>query len=268
VALVFEHPSLRTRISTELAVGQLGGQPVYLVGSDVGLGVRESAFDVGRMLGAWVAVIVARTARDATLRALAEAASIPVVNGLTDREHPLQAAADVLTVQQTLGGVAGRTIAFVGDGNNVAVSLAIAAGSLGAHVRLVTPTAFAPASDLVALARARAGAAGGGVEVHHGDPREALAGAQIIYTDVWTSMGQEVDRDLRRSAFAGYAVNDALMAAAPHDSYVMHCLPAHRGEEIDEAWLWGPRSLVERQAANRLPATRAVLAAVAGPPLR
>ena len=266
VALVFEHPSLRTRVSTELAVGQLGGQPVYLVGADVGLGVRESAADVARTLGAWCAAIVARTVHDATLRELAAAAEIPVVNGLTDREHPLQALADVLTVQQIFGGLAGRTIVFVGDGNNVACSLAVAAGSLGATVRLATPAAYAPRSDLLALAKSRAVSATGRVEAFHGDPREAVADADVVYTDVWTSMGHEVERGVRRSAFAAHAVNDRLMAAAPAGARIMHCLPAHRGEEIEEQWLSGPRSLVGLQSANRLPAAKAVLAALIGGP--
>lgn len=265
VALVFEHPSLRTRISSELAVGQLGGQAVYLVGADVGLGVRESAADVGRTLGVWVAAIVARTVLDATLRELAAAAPVPVINGLTDREHPLQALADVLTIRQTLGDLAGRTVVFVGDGNNVAISLAIAAAALGARVRIATPVGHAPPADLLEVATARAAAGGGSIEVSHADPRASLPDADIVYTDVWTSMGQEVERDRRRSAFAGYTVNDALMASAPAAARVMHCLPAHPGEEIDTAWLWGPRSLVERQAANRLPAARAVLAALVGP---
>ena len=235
------------------------------MGSDVGLGVRESAADVGRTLGAWVAAIVARTVHDATLRELAAASAVPVVNGLTDLEHPLQALADVLTIAQVLGGLRGSVVAFVGDGNNVASSLAIAAGALGAEVRLATPAAHAVPDRLVELARRRAAAGGGSIEVVHADPRQALAGAQVVCTDVWTSMGQEVERDRRRSAFAGYTVNDTLMDAAPDDAWVMHCLPAHRGEEIEEAWLWGPRSLVQRQAANRLPAARAVLGAVAAP---
>jgi ornithine carbamoyltransferase len=264
VALLFEHPSLRTRLSTELAVGQLGGQPVYLVGSDVGLGRRESAADIARTLSAWVGAIVARTVEDATTRELARAAEVPVINGLTDREHPLQALADVLTIQEALGGVAGTTIAFVGDGNNVACSLAIAAGSLGATVRLVVPAAYAPPADLAALAAARAASGGGHVEVLHTTPAEGVSGADVVYTDVWTSMGRESESDGRRAAFAGYAVDDRLMAAAGSRSLVMHCLPAHRGEEIEAAWLEGPRSLVARQAHNRLPAAKAVLAAVIG----
>jgi ornithine carbamoyltransferase len=261
VALVFEHPSLRTRISTELAVGQLGGQAVYLVGSDVGLGRRESAHDIGRTLGAWVSAIVARTLHDETLREIAAATDVPVVNGLTDREHPLQAIADVLTIAEACGGVSGRTVTFVGDGNNVAASLAIAVTSLGGRMRLACPPGHRPPDDLLALAATRAAEGGGSLELHD-EPGLAAASADILYTDVWTSMGQESERPRRRDELAGFTIDAALLARARPGAWVMHCLPAHRGEEIDADILEGPRSLVPQQAENRLHAIKAVLVAL------
>jgi ornithine carbamoyltransferase len=259
VALVFEQPSLRTRVSTELAVGQLGGQSVYLFGGDVGIGRREAADDIGRTLGAWVAAIVARTLHDETLRALADGAAVPVINGLTDREHPLQAVADVLTVVEAFGSVAGRTVTFVGDGNNVATSLAIAVTSLGGRMRLATPDAYAPPADLLAVAEARARATGGALEWLT-DPMTAARGADVLYTDVWTSMGMEAERDRRRIELADYRISRALLARAAPDCRVMHCLPAHPGEEIDGELIEAPMSLIARQAENRLHATKAVLA--------
>ncbi len=261
VALVFEHPSLRTRISTELAIAQLGGQAVYLVGADVGLGRRESAADVARTLDRWVAAIVARTIHDATLQELAAAAEVPVVNGLTDREHPLQAAADVLTISEACGRVAGHTVAFVGDRNNVAASLAVAVTSLGGHMRLATPDGYLPAEDLLALARTRAARTGGSLELV-GDPRAAADGADILYTDVWTSMGQGNERERRRSDLAGFTIDTTLLDVAPAHALVMHCLPAHRGEEIAADVLDGPRSLAPRQVENRLHAAKAILGAL------
>jgi ornithine carbamoyltransferase len=261
VALVFEHPSLRTRISTELAVGQLGGQAVYLVGADVGLGRRESAHDVARTLGTWVSAIVARTLHDETLREIAAAADVPVINGLTDREHPLQAAADVLTIAEACGAVAGRTVTFIGDGNNVAASLAVAVTSLGGRMRLACPAGYRPPEDLLALATARALATGGALELYD-EPAPAAAGADILYTDVWTSMGQEAERARRRDDLAAFRIDAALLALAGQQARVMHCLPAHRGEEIEAEILEGPRSLVLQQAENRLHAVKAVLAAL------
>ncbi len=261
LALVFEHPSLRTRVSTELAVGQLGGQSVYLVGGDVGIGRREAADDIGRTLGAWVAAIVARTLRDETVRDLAAGAAVPVINGLTDREHPLQAVADVLTIVEAFGSVMGRTVAYIGDGNNVAASLAIAVTSLGGVMRLATPPGYAPPSELMTIAEARGRLTGGRLELLE-DPLTAARGADVLYTDVWTSMGMEAERDRRRADLADFRVTRALLTAATPDARVMHCLPAHRGEEIEAELLDAPASLIARQAENRLHATKAVLAAL------
>ena len=261
MALVFEHPSLRTRVSTELAVGQLGGQSVYLFGGDVGIGRREAPDDIGRTLGAWVAAIVARTLRDETMRELATGAAVPVINGLTDREHPLQAVADVLTIAEAFGTLAGRTVTYVGDGNNVAASLAIAVTSLGGLMRLATPAGYAPPADLMATAQERAALTGGRLEMLE-DPLAAASGASVLYTDVWTSMGQETERDRRRADLAGYTVTGAMLGAAAPDARVMHCLPAHPGEEIEAELLEAPTSLIARQAENRLHATKAVLAAL------
>ena len=261
VALVFEHPSLRTRVSTELAIGQLGGQSVYLFGGDVGIGRREAADDIGRTLGAWVAAIVARTLRDETVRDLAAGAGVPVINGLTDREHPLQAVADVLTMVEALGSVAGHIVAYIGDGNNVAASLAIAVTSLGGVMRLATPPGYAPADDLLAIVASRARLTGGRLELLD-DPLAAASGADVLYTDVWTSMGMEAERDRRRADLAGFAITRALLAAAAPGARIMHCLPAHPGEEIEAELLEAPASLIASQAENRLHATKAVLAAL------
>ncbi|HET7676627.1 MAG TPA: ornithine carbamoyltransferase [Candidatus Limnocylindrales bacterium] len=257
-ALLFEHPSLRTRTTFELAVRQLGGEAVHLAGAEVGLGMRESVGDVGRTLGRWVDVIVARTRRDATLRELAASAGVPVVNALTDREHPCQALADLLTIQERTGGVAGRTVVFIGDGNNVAASLAIAGVSLGATVRVVTPPGHELPEPVVQEAVAREREAGGRLELWHG-PQAAVVDADVVYTDAWTSMGQEDERQDRLRTFAHYRVDERLLAAAPDHAVVLHCLPAHRGEEISDAVLDGVQSAAWQQAENRLHSAKAVL---------
>jgi ornithine carbamoyltransferase len=261
VGLLFERPSLRTRVSSELAVSQLGGLPVYLTAADLGLGERETVADVARTLARWVDAIVARTVRDVVLREVAAAAGIPVVNALTDREHPCQALADMLTIAEAFGDPAGRTVVFVGDGNNVATSLAIAGASLGARVRLVTPPGHEPPDELLAVARERAVLSGGSVELAH-EPLDCVGDADVIYTDVWVSLGQEWDRERRARVFARFQVNDELLAAAPAGARVMHCLPARRGEEITSEVLDGPSSLAFEQAENRLPAGKAVLVAL------
>ena len=213
-------------MSTELAVGQLGGQSVYLFGGDVGIGRRESADDIGRTLGAWVSAIVGRTLRDETVRELAAGASVPVINGLTDREHPLQAVADALTITEALGGVEGRIIAFIGDGNNVAASLTIAVTSLGGVMRLATP------AELCAARRpdGRGRLSGRGrPAVDWSCSRDPWSrprgGADVLYTDVWTSMGMEAERDRRRAELADYGISRALLAQAAPGCRVMHCLP-------------------------------------------
>ncbi len=257
VALLFEKPSLRTRVTFDAGVAALGGHAIYLGPDEVGIGHRETAADIGRNLSRWVDAIVLRTFGHATLEELAAAASVPVVNALTDREHPCQALADLLTLQQHLGDVAGRTLAFVGDGNNVCHSLLLAGANAGLHVRVATPPGYEPDTGIVARASAIARQHRGSVEVGT-DPRAAVRNADAVYTDAWTSMGAEAEADIRRLRFAGFRLDDALLAGAP-DALVMHCLPAHRGEEIASETLDGPRSVVLDQAENRLYVQQALL---------
>jgi ornithine carbamoyltransferase len=264
VALLFEHPSARTRNACELAVVQLGGHPVAIRGEDVGIDTRESAEDIARTLACYHAVIAARVERHSTLERMASAldsagVSVPVVNLLSDREHPTQALADLLTIRQHFGDLTGRRIAYVGDGNNVCRSLVGAAVAMGLEVKVASPPGYGleDTSFTVALPP------GASVELCD-SPERAVAGAEVIYTDVWVSMGQDEEMWVRRRAFAGYTVDEALLAkAAPH-AIVLHCLPAHRGEEISAGLLSGERSRVWQQAANRMHATRGLLAFLAG----
>jgi len=268
-ALVFEKPSARTRSSTELAVVALGGHPVYIQGPEVGLDVRETVEDVARTLACYHAVLCARVLDHTTLVRMAGAVDgdgerfpvpVPVVNLLSDRGHPCQALADLLTLRQVFGDVEGRTVAYIGDANNVWRSLALAAAMTGIRVRTASPEGYEPdADDLARVARL-----GGEVEVMS-DPMEAAAGADALYTDVWTSMGQEEEQELRRKAFAGFTIDEDMVGRAAPDAVVLHCLPAHRGEEITAGVLEGPRSVVWRQAANRMHAVRGLLAWLLGP---
>jgi ornithine carbamoyltransferase len=263
VALLFEKPSLRTRVSFEVAVTSLGGHAIALGPDEVGLGRRESAADVARNLSRLVDAVVLRTFAHETLLEMADAASIPVVNALTDAEHPCQALADLLTLRQRFGRLTGLRLAFVGDGNNVAHSLMLAGALAGLDVRVATPPGYEPDPAVVARARELG-------ERHRSwislgtDPVEAVTGADAVYTDVWTSMGREAEADERRARFAGFEVNEPLLAhAAPH-VVALHCMPAHRGEEISAAILDGPRSLALEQAANRRYVQEAVLIEVLG----
>jgi ornithine carbamoyltransferase len=258
-ALVFEKPSARTRTSTEMAVVHLGGHPIYIRNEEVGLGVRESVPDVARTLAGYCGVIAARVFDHAMLEEMADAVDVPVVNLLSDRAHPCQAVADLLTLQELLGGVDGRRIVYVGDGNNVAASLAYAAALSGAELAVASP----PGYELDELTVERARNLGGSVELYT-DPYDAVRDADAVYTDVWTSMGQEEEAAVRVAAFAGYQVDDALMDTAGPDAWFLHCLPAHRGEEVAASVIDGPRSAVWQQAANRMHAARAVFAYVVG----
>jgi len=264
VALLFEKPSLRTRVTFDVGIGQLGGHAVYLSPEEVGIGHRETAADVGRNLSRWVDGIVSRTFGHATLRELADAASVPVVNALSDHEHPCQALADLLTLRQHLGDLRGRTIAFVGDGNNVCHSLILAAALAGMHIRVATPRGYEPDPHVVRDAMQTAQRLGGSVTLGT-LPATAVSGADAIYTDAWTSMGAEAEADLRRLRFSGFRVDAALLALAP-DALVMHCLPAHRGEEISDEALDGPTSVVLDQAENRLYVQQALLIELIGRP--
>ncbi|HUV09849.1 MAG TPA: ornithine carbamoyltransferase [Acidimicrobiia bacterium] len=258
-ALFFEKPSARTRVSTEMAVHTLGGHPVYVRAEEVGLGVRESVEDVARTFAGFVAVIAARVFDHGTLATWRACVDVPVVNLLSDRGHPCQALADLLTLRELCGGLEGRHLAYVGDGNNVAASLAFAAALSGLELVVASPPGFE--LDDGALDRARN--LGGAVE-QVTDPFEAVRGADAVYTDVWTSMGQEGESEARRAAFAGYGVDEALMTAAGPDAWFLHCLPAHRGEEVAAEVIDGPRSAVWAQAANRMHAIRALFAHLLG----
>ena len=260
-ALVFEKPSLRTRVSFEVGMKQLGGSAIYLSQSEVGLGQREPVEDVARVLSRYVSAIVARTYEQETLTALAAAADVPVVNALSDDEHPCQALADLLTVRERKGKLEGIRIAFIGDGNNVSASLAVAAGLAGAEFVIASPAEYALPQAVVEAAREGARSTGGWVETVT-SPEEAVRGADVVYTDVWTSMGQESERRQRIEAFQGYQVDAELMSLAKTDAIFMHDLPAHRGEEITNEVIEGPQSVVFEQAENRLHAQKALLAAV------
>ena len=260
-ALVFEKPSLRTRVSFEVGMKQLGGSAIYLSQAEVGLGQREPVRDVARVLSHYVSGIVARTYAQQTLVDLAEHANVPVVNALSDDEHPCQALADLLTVREKKGKIAGVRIAFVGDGNNVSASLAVASALAGAEFVIASPPDYGLTADIVETAQTWARRTGGSIETVV-KPEDAVKGADVVYTDVWTSMGQEAERHRRLEAFQGYQVNEALMALAKPDAIFMHDLPAHRGEEITDEVIEGPQSVVFQQAENRLHAQKALLAAI------
>jgi ornithine carbamoyltransferase len=257
IGLVFEKPSLRTRASFQAAAAQLGGSSLFLSGKEVGLASRESVPDFARTLSQYVDAVVLRTFSHQLVEEFAAHAACPVINGLSDYYHPCQALADLFTVHEVFGGVAGRTIAFVGDGNNVARSLAVCCGKLGAHFILAAPAEHRFDADFLETYRQHAPR---GDLMQTSDLREAVRSADVVYTDVWTSMGQEAERDERLKRFAGYQVNAALLALAPAHARVMHCLPAHRGEEITSEVLDGPRSVVFEQAGNRMHAQKALLA--------
>lgn len=251
-ALVFQKPSARTRNSMEMAVRQLGGHPVYIQKDEVGLGTRESAEDVARTLACYHGLIAARVLDHADLEKMAAATDTPVVNLLSDREHPLQALADLLTIRQLCGRIKGARVAYVGDGNNnVARSLAQGCAALGAELRIASPQGYG-------LPEAEALGA-----IQFTEPQGAVHGAEIVYTDVWVSMGQDAEATARAQAFAGYQVDEALMAEAP-GAHFLHCLPARRGEEVTAGVIDGPRSAVWRQAENRMHSARGALAWMMG----
>jgi ornithine carbamoyltransferase len=247
VALYFQKPSARTRNSTELAVVHLSGHPVTVTDQEVGIDSRESAEDLARTLACYHDIIGARVFDHSILERMAAVSPVPIVNLLSDRAHPLQALADLLTVRQVFGDLAGRTVAYVGDANNVAGSLALCAGLTGVGFRIASPTGYGFGSDDLA----RFEAAGAGVACFD-DPGEAVRGADAVYTDVWASMGQESEAEQRRRDFAGFTVTATLMDAAGEHAVFLHCLPANRGEEVAAEVIDGPRSRVWQQAANRL----------------
>ena len=258
IALLFEKPSLRTRVSFEVGVRQLGGECVYLSKDDVGLGVREPVEDVARVLGRWVDGIVARVFEHSSLVTLAEYANIPVINALSDLEHPCQAIGDLLTIQEHRGQLDGQRVAFVGDGNNVAGSLAVACGSTGTNFILASPMDYQLPGELWEEAKSR-GAANGSSVSWVELPEYAARGADVIYTDVWISMGNESETKERMKAFGEYQVNENLMQYAKSDAIFMHDMPAKEGLEISKGMIDHPRSVVFDQAENRLHAQKAIM---------
>ena len=247
VAMLFEKPSARTRMSTEMAVTKLGGHAMFLRGDEIGLGTRETPADVVRTVAGYADLFAARVYHHGHLRGMADCNVIPVLNLLSDAAHPCQALADVLTISEERGTLTGTTLAYIGDGNNVASSLAVACAMTGMRTVFASPTGYEVPSDIVAKVRAR-----GGDITLVSDPHRAVTEADVIYTDVWTSMGAEAETAERLKAFAGFTVDESLLAAAPDHAIAMHCLPAHRGEEISDGVIESPQSRVWVQAENRM----------------
>ncbi|MBI2844621.1 MAG: ornithine carbamoyltransferase [Armatimonadetes bacterium] len=262
LAMIFEKPSLRTRVTFEVGMTHLGGHAIYLGPNDIQLGQRESVKDAGSNLARWVDVIMARVFAHSTVTELAESASIPVINGLSDLEHPCQALADFYTILEHKGQLKGLRLAFIGDGNNVANSLMLLAAKMGTDFVIACPEGFDPTADIVDSANELAKQTGSKIEIVR-DPFEAAEGADVLYTDVWASMGQENEREIRKNIFATYQVNQKLLDAAKPDAIVEHCLPAHRGEEITDEVIDGPQSVVLDEAENRLHVQKAILALIA-----
>ncbi len=258
LAMIFEKPSLRTRVTFEVAITSMGGFAVFLEHSKPRLGERDSIKDMARNLERWVDGIVARTFSHASVVELAEHASIPVINGLTDYCHPCQVLGDFFTLTEKFGRLKGLKLAFVGDGNNVCHSLMVTGAKLGVSLNVSTPAGFEPKPEVVEEAKACARKTGGKIQIFH-DPAEAVAGAQVVYTDVWASMGQEYAAHLRTQVFAPFQVTDAMMSAADPSAVFMHCLPAHRGQEVTAGVIDSPRSIVYDQAENRLYVQKALL---------
>lgn len=263
LGMVFQKPSLRTRVSFEMGMIHLGGQALYLSPDEIKLGVRESVPDVARVLSRYVDGIMARVFAHSHIQELAAYSRVPVINGLSDYNHPCQALADFLTIWEKRGKLKGLKLAYVGDGNNVAVSLLFAAAKVGMDVALASPEGYELSNDVVKLGQEFAAQSGSQVELVR-DPAAAVRGADVIYTDAWTSMGQEEEIERRLKVFPPYQVNAALVAQAKPDVMVMHCLPAHRGQEITDDVADGPNSVLFDQAENRLHAQKAILALLMG----
>jgi ornithine carbamoyltransferase len=261
LGMIFQKPSTRTRVSFEVGIAQLGGTGLYLSAGDLQLGRGETLKDTATVLSRYLDAIMIRTFAQEDVEELARHASIPVINGLTDSAHPCQALADVMTIRERLGRLDGVTVAYLGDGNNVCASLMVAAAKLGLNFRAATPEGYEPSVEAVELAREAAAQRGATVELL-ADPGKAASGADVLYTDVWTSMGQEEERERRLRDLAGFGIDDELVTLANEDAIVLHCLPAHYGEEITEDVLYGPRSAVWDQAENRLHAQKALMALV------
>src|SRR5271166_1501068 len=258
LAMIFEKPSLRTRVTFDVGMEELGGHAVYLSPAEISLGKRESVHDVAKNLERMVPGIMIRTFAHEIVVEMARCASIPVINGLTDYSHPCQAMADYLTILEVKGRIAGLKIAYIGDGNNVAHSLMFGGAQLGAHVWIATPPGYEPDAKAFAWTAERCAQTDASCTITH-DPQIAAFGADVVYTDVWTSMGQEAEAETRRRIFQPYQVNAKLFACAKSDAIFMHCLPAHRGEEVTDEVIDSPRSFVFLQAENRLHAQKAIM---------
>jgi ornithine carbamoyltransferase len=263
LAILFEKPSLRTRVSFEVAMRQLGGDAIYISPAEVGLGERESVPDVARVLGRYVDAIAARTYSHATVEVLADYAGVPVINALSDREHPCQALADFLTIYEKKSKLSGLTLVFIGDGNNIAYSLLLAAALVGMNFYIASPVGYSLTDEMLRIARGYADRSGAGILLTE-EPEKAVSEADIVYTDVWASMGQEAEFEVRRQAFAGFQVDSKLLSLAKPDAIFMHDLPAHRGEEVTDDVIDGPQSVVFDQAENRMHAQKALLAKLLG----
>ena len=261
LGMIFQKPSTRTRVSFEVGMFQLGGAALYLSAGDLQLGRGETIRDTGTVLSRYLDGIMIRTFAQSDVDELAAAADIPVINGLTDDFHPCQALADVMTIRERLETFDGVRVAYLGDGNNVCHSLMVACAKLGTSFVAATPQGYEPSEEVVGWARTAANVSGGSVELTN-DPRSAAEGADVLYTDVWTSMGQDEERERRLADLAGFGIDDSMLALASERAIVLHCLPAHYGEEITEEVLYGPHSAVWDQAENRLHAQKALLALV------
>ncbi len=263
LGMVFEKPSLRTRISFEVGMAQLGGKALYIGPDEVSIGKRESVSDVANVLSRYVNAIMYRAFSNQTMRELARHASVPVVNGLDDLEHPCQCAADLLTVLEKKGKLKGLQLVYVGDGNNVCNSLLLGCALTGMNMRAATPKDFKPNADILAKAQEIAKDKGGRIETMS-NPYQAIEGADVVYTDTWVSMGQETEKQMREKLFLPYQVNDKLVEKASKDYIFLHCLPAHRGLEVSAEVIDGPHSVVFDEAENRMHAQKAILVAVLG----
>jgi ornithine carbamoyltransferase len=261
LGMIFQKPSTRTRVSFEVGMYQLGGSALYLSASDLQLGRGETIKDTAHVLSGYLDAVMIRTFAQADVEELARNATIPVINGLTDSSHPCQALADVMTIRERLGRLEGVRVTYLGDGNNVCASLMVAAAKLGMHFTAAVPPGYEPEDGPLDIARTAAEETGAAVRVVH-DPREATDGAEVLYTDVWTSMGQEEERERRLRDLDGYGIRDELLELAEDDAIVLHCLPAHYGEEITEEIAYGPRSAIWDEAENRLHSQKALLALV------
>jgi ornithine carbamoyltransferase len=261
LGMIFQKPSTRTRVSFEVGIAQLGGTGLYLAAGDLQLGRGETIKDTAHVLSRYLDAIMIRTFAQSDVDGLAEHADIPVINGLTDEFHPCQALADVMTIRERFDGFDGVRVTYLGDGNNVCHSLMVACAKLGIDFTAATPEGYEPSEEVVEWARAAAETSGGSVELRH-DARGAAEGADVLYTDVWTSMGQEEERAQRVLDLVGYRIDDELLGLASERAIVLHCLPAHYGEEITEEILYGPRSAVWDQAENRLHAQKGLMATI------